>query len=242
MGNHEFNAITYATLNKAGSAYLRPHIDKNTRQHQAFLEAYEFNSDEYHEVIAWFKTLPLWLELDSIRAVHACWDKQIITKLEPYTQQQRLTDDLLHVSCDVASWQFHALETILKGKEIPLPESHEGFKDKDGNRRHHIRIKWWDNRAKNYRDAFMGPESALTDIPDDEITGEHLIEYTVEDKPLFLGHYWLEGDIKPLAKNIACLDYSVAKPKSDARLVAYQYQGEKVLKQEHFKWVERQEK
>lgn len=241
MGNHEFNAIAYATLNKDNTAYLRPHTDKNTQQHQAFLAAYVFNSDEYHEVIDWFKSLPLWLELDSIKAIHACWDNQMITKLEPYTQGQKLTHELLHLSCDDSSWQFHALETILKGKEIPLPENHRGFKDKDGHQRHHIRIKWWDKLAKNYREAYMGPESALTDIPDDKITGEQLIEYDLGDKPLFLGHYWLEGDVKPLTQNIACLDYSVAKPKIDARLVAYQYQGEKVLKQDHFIWVERQE-
>ena len=33
-----------------------------------------------------------------------------------------------------------------------------------------------------------------------------------DEKPVFLGHYWMEGDPAPLATNIACLDYSVAKP------------------------------
>ncbi|MEN3319903.1 MAG: hypothetical protein V7643_3304 [Mycobacterium sp.] len=39
MGNHEFNAIGYATENP-GSAdtYLRKHSDKNTAQHRAFLD------------------------------------------------------------------------------------------------------------------------------------------------------------------------------------------------------------
>lgn len=30
-------------------------------------------------------------------------------------------------------------------------------------------------------------------------------------KPVFFGHYWLRGQLELLAKNIACLGYSVAK-------------------------------
>jgi len=41
MGNHEFNAIGYATLDQAGQP-LRKHLVKNNKQHSAFLEAYPF--------------------------------------------------------------------------------------------------------------------------------------------------------------------------------------------------------
>ena len=38
MGNHEFNAVAYATEHPAGSGqYLRPHNEKNNFQHQSFL-------------------------------------------------------------------------------------------------------------------------------------------------------------------------------------------------------------
>jgi hypothetical protein len=122
-----------------------------------------------------------------------------------------------------------------------LPKSHKGFKDKDGNPRHHIRIKWWDKGVKNYRDAFLGPEDVITHIPEEKINTDHLIEYDINQKPLFIGHYWLKGEVKPLAPNIACLDYSVAKPSCDAKLVAYTLKGEKTISQEHFISVQRQE-
>ncbi len=41
MGNHEFNAIAYATRCRDGKGYLRPHSKKNAEQHEAFLKAYE---------------------------------------------------------------------------------------------------------------------------------------------------------------------------------------------------------
>ena len=85
----------------------------------------------------------------------------------------------------------------------------------------------------------MGPEHARTHIPNDEITGDHLIGYAHDDPPVYLGHYWLEGGPEPLSKNIACTDYSVAKP--GGKLVAYRWDGEKVLDKDKFVSVERLE-
>ena len=44
------------------------------------------------------------------------------------------------------SWQYNAIETLLKVKEIPLPKGSR-FNDKDGNDRNHIRILCWDSTA-----------------------------------------------------------------------------------------------
>jgi len=83
------------------------------------------------------------------------------------------------------------------------------FKDKDGNTRHHIRIRWWDQ----------------------------LVEYGCHEPPCFLGHYWMEGTPVPLAPNIACVDFSVAK--AGGKLVAYRWDGEAVLSKDKFVWVDR---
>ncbi|NCF68762.1 MAG: metallophosphoesterase [Chloroflexi bacterium] len=233
MGNHEYNAIAYATPDENGG-FLRQHNPKNDGQHAMFLDAYTDDPSAYRDVIDWFKTLPLWLDLGDLRVIHACWDKETIQRLGTPV----LTDNLLHASCDKNRWEYGAIETILKGKEIPLPDGHL-FHDKDGNARHNIRIRWWDRSANTYALAFLGPESARTHIPDEEIEGDHLIEYSHEEPPVFLGHYWMEGDSAPLAPNIACMDYSVAK--SGGKLVAYRWDGERELSSDKFVSVERQE-
>jgi hypothetical protein len=227
MGNHEYNAIAFATPDAKETGFLRQHSAKNIDQHEAFLNAYPSHSAEYLDTIEWFKTLPLWLDLDNLRIVHACWDQSWMTRLG----SNKLTNELLLQSSTKNTWQYEAIETLLKGKEIPLPEGHS-FPDKDGNLRHDIRIRWWDTTARNYKDAFMGPESAITHMPDEEIEGDHLIDYSHSAPPVFLGHYWLEGKPEPLAPNIACLDYSVAKP--GGKLVAYRWNGEQHLKPENF--------
>jgi hypothetical protein len=239
MGNHEFNAIAYHTYDSEADGYLREHSEKNFNQHEAFLGAYKGSPDKREDTINWFKTLPLWLDLRDLRVIHACWDQQEIEKILNYQARDHcLGDDLLKMSCRKGTWQYTAIETLLKGKEIGL-KSGASFKDKDGNVRHNIRVRWWDQQATTYKEIFMGPDSAKTHIPDDEITGDHLVEYSNEAPPVFLGHYWMEGQPAPLAPNIACLDYSVAKP--GGKLVAYRWDGEQTLCRDKFIWVDRVE-
>jgi hypothetical protein len=236
MGNHEYNAIAYATENKSGSDYLRTHSPKNNKQHQAFLDAYTFNSLNYLEIVEWFKTLPLWLDLDGLRVIHACWDQSLIDYIQAQMGVNYLTEEFLHQSSNKEERAYRAIETILKGMEIRLPEGHY-FHDKDGNVRHEIRVAWWNQSASNYQEAYLGPEHARTQIPDDKIQGDHLIDYSRDKPPVFLGHYWMEGDPEPLAPNIACLDYSVAKP--GGKLVAYRWNGESELDKDNFVTVNR---
>ncbi len=239
MGNHEFNAISWATRTPDKTGYLRPHTEKNRNQHKVFLDAYKDNPEAYAETIAWFKILPLWLDLGDIRIIHACWDKNLIQQISKELKPDNtLTEELLVKVSQKGSWQYEAVETLLKGKEIPLQDG-ISFKDKDGNPRKHIRIRWWDSEARTYQKAFMGPESARTHIPDDEIKGDHLVEYGYDEPPVFLGHYWMEGDAAPLVANIACLDYSVAK--QGGRLVAYRWSGEDSLNKENIVFVHRKE-
>ncbi|MBE9549439.1 MAG: metallophosphoesterase [Proteobacteria bacterium] len=229
MGNHEYNAIAYATNGKDGK-YLREHSDKNKDQHKAFLNDYQPDTAEYLDIIQWFKSLPLWLGLGGLRVVHACWDTKLMRKLQHEESvdpdNPRLTESLILSSGQEGTWQYEGIELLLKGKEIKLPNG-QVFYDKEGNPRHNIRVRWWDKQATTYPQAFMGPKSAITHIPDDPIHGDHLIEYGRTEPPVFLGHYWLEEPIEPLANNIACLDYSVAR--QGGRLVAYRWDGEQSL-------------
>ena len=95
MGNHEFNAIAYATP-RAGGGFFREHNAHNYQQHKVFLDAYEYTAD-YHELIDWFGRLPLWLDLGDLRIVHACWDRVAINRIaEQYDRYGSLSNSLLY--------------------------------------------------------------------------------------------------------------------------------------------------
>ncbi len=240
MGNHEFNAIAYFTPDPDNPyEFLRWHSDQNNDQHEKFLAEYEGTND-YAELIEWFRHLPLWLDLPGLRVVHACWDAAHIQFLtEKYSNINSYVDDLLLVQgTKEGTDEFAAIETLLKGKEIRMPNG-QTFPDKDGNPRHHVRMKWWDATARTYLETFLGPDVARSHIPEDPINVDHLIEYSHEEPPVFFGHYWMDTEEpQVLAANIACLDYSVAA-KGGGKLVAYRWDGERELSNDKFVYVSR---
>ena len=131
----------------------------------------------------------MWLDLGDLRIVHDCWEPRLIGKLAASNGASNLlTEDLLIQASCRGQWKFEAIETLLKGKEIRL-HNDASFRDKDDNLRHNIRVRWWDQSATSFRDVILGPESARTHIPDDEIAGDHLVEYSHKAPPVFLGHY-----------------------------------------------------
>ncbi|MCZ2344340.1 MAG: metallophosphoesterase, partial [Bacteroidales bacterium] len=80
LGNHELNALAYHTEDQdAPGEHLRRHNPKNNRQHQATLD--QLAPHELRSFLEWFRTLPLWLDLAGLRAVHACWDEQLIQQI-----------------------------------------------------------------------------------------------------------------------------------------------------------------
>ncbi len=223
MGNHEFNAIAYHTPHPETGEPLRPHTDKNTYQHRAFLDEYQLHDDETREIIDWFKALPLYLEEKNpkgrvlFRAVHACWSQPVIERVP-----ERLDIDYLVKACDETLPEYDDIEVILKGPEIDLPVDYS-FHDKSGIERHNIRIKWWnDKRQVSYRDIAMVPEGEEINLPDSSVPESEIGDYGYgrNEPPVFFGHYWLTGKPAPITGNLACLDYSAGK---GGQLVAYHW-------------------
>ena len=234
MGNHEFNAIAYGTVGLNGRP-LREHSAKNVKQHKEFIAAFDGSEAEYQETLQWLQTLPLWIDMPELRVIHACWDQKEIDLLCSRHSGPVLTDDLLFQASTFGTKEYRALETLLKGKEIALPNG-AFYHDKEGTLRTVMRTKWWGEKG-SYRDCYMGPEEARENIPDEPIVGDPLVHYPADDVPVFIGHYWLDGQPLPLAENIACLDYSVARP--GGSLVGYKFDGENEIEPSKFVSVAR---
>ena len=234
MGNHEFNAIAFGTIGINGKP-LREHSDKNVKQHEAFINAFEDSHGEYLETLNWLKSLPLWIDLPNMRVIHACWDQSEIDFLLNRYGDVYLSDELLHLASTAGTKEYRAIETLLKGKETALPEG-AFYHDKEGTRRTVMRTRWWGDIG-TYKECYMGPEEARENIPDIPMPEDALVQYAEEAPPVFIGHYWLDGTPTPLAHNIVCLDYSVAK--NGGSLVAYRSDGELAIRPENFVSVTR---
>ena len=249
MGNHEFNAIAWFLPDpELPGEYLRQrhsakYGDKNFRQHEAFLR--EVNGTPNHqEIINWFLSLPLWLDLGEIRVVHACWHQGYMDKLRDHLDdKQRLNKDLVVAASrqpadsrdkDNADFSvFKAVEAVTKGIEVPLPAGKK-FRDKDGHERDRVRVRWWDDTALTYSQSALLSDEERVGLPRDPIPIHARIGYD-GGTPLFIGHYWLNGVPCLWSSKVACVDYSIAK---GGKLVAYRWDdGDPVLLASKFHWV-----
>jgi hypothetical protein len=144
MGNHEYNAICFHVERPAEpGVWMRRRTDKNLFQYLETLYQFKDHRGELEDYLLWFRTLPLWLDLGEVRAVHAAWHVPSMDALAGFPDGGRLVSDELLQACTViGSNEYIAVENLLKGMEISLPGG-ATFTDPDGNVRSKMRARWW---------------------------------------------------------------------------------------------------
>ena len=235
MGNHELNAIHFHTAGPDG-APLRPHCQKNRDQHAAFLAEHPLGSDAAREAIAWMETLPVAIEVHGLRAAHACWSERDIGVLRtagtvrevPGGTAIHLSREALHAAAVKDSDLYRATETVLKSPEAELPAG-ASFRDGRDDVRTAVRLAWWRESARTYREvAESVPPAQWSAIPDTTLPSEAMTTiYPPDAPPVVFGHYWMTwpddltlapSDGRPPVENALCLDFSAGK---DGPLVTY---------------------
>jgi hypothetical protein len=226
MGNHEFNAIGWATERlDAPGEFLRRHSPKNLSQHREFLEQVGEGSALHRELLEWFRWLPPALDLGVIRVVHAWWHQPFVdlvaSRMPPGT---RMSDAFLHDAYDKGTPTWEAMEGLTKGLEVTLPTGHTFF-DHGGAERSQARTKWWHENPKTFRDVVILDGDDHAGVPDRPL-GADYAGAPVVGAPVFIGHYWMTGTPMLQSPKVACVDYSAAR---NGPLVAYRWDGEQVL-------------
>ena len=219
MGNHELNALHFHTRNPADGRPLRAHSPKNRHQHGSFLAEFPLGAPETREVLDWMRGLPLFLEEDGFRAVHACWSGSSIHRLRELTGTGVLSEEQLIRAADRKDELFHLVEVVAKGPEQALPEGHT-VTDADGTPRDRIRVQWWNAGARSWREiAASVPDPG--ELPDAPLPAAVLARtYPAAEPPVFFGHYWLTGTPVLQGPNALCLDYSAGR---DGPLASYEW-------------------
>ncbi len=235
MGNHEFNAISWATSHpdRPGDT-LRTRRGlrgaRNRVQHQDFLDQVGEGSALHASTVEWFRTLPLWLDLGGLRVAHACWHPRSLAVLDKWVAPgMRVGDEFLLEANTPDTDVFDAVETVLKGPEVHLSRE-LAFLDKDGTPRWAARIRWWDDSATSLGDVAVIPAGSRTlagephpGLPD--VPSDHGHDYRYTDPvPVFFGHYWFSGTPRPAGRYAVCTDYSAVR--DGHPLVAYRWAGE----------------
>jgi len=235
MGNHEFNALAFATPVHEGSRhYCRSHVKPHNREKHA--EFLSLSDDEREECYQFFYTMPLWAELDGVRVIHACWHQATIDAVT-----QLLGGNLLRGPDDIRAASnhgdplFHDVELLLKGPEVRVRDlTGHSFVDKDGTPRDNARFRWWKkvgeflidfvelgDPAKHPEDFDSTPMKTLP------YRNPYLYDSTI---PVVFGHYWRQRDHDDpfwaphlddsYSDVTACVDFSAG---GNGPLVAYRF-------------------
>jgi len=237
MGNHEFNAICYG-IPGPGGGYLRPHSDKNARQHHAFLE--QLTAEQQRFYLDWFRTIPLWLDLGGLRVVHACWHEPSMKIIE-----QELGSNIFRSGEQFAAAStrghllYDAVETLIKGPELSLADHGQlPYLDKDGHARERARLRWWSTGSTLRELAEIASTFTTQDgVPYPELpalqvaSADHVYR---GDVPVVYGHYWRTGTPEHGADwtdRTACVDFSAVK---GGALTAYRWSGESTVRLENY--------
>ncbi|MGA7965733.1 MAG: metallophosphoesterase [Gammaproteobacteria bacterium] len=236
MGNHEFDAVAYHTPDpEHPGEYLRPHSEKEREQHHVFLEEVENSKTEHDAAIAWFRSLPMWLDLGELRVVHASWVARYREVIEREAAPDvHLSDALLVKANRKGSEECEAVECLLKGLNVRMPKG-VVCRDNYGRFRTRARARWWLNETpKLLSDAIVASPAMMRQIADVPWSGTWPADagYAEDAPPVFIGHYWQDGEPEPLADNVACVDYSAAK--AGKQLVAYRWDGALRLRKSYF--------
>jgi hypothetical protein len=228
MGNHEYNAVLYHTPDGQGG-WLRPRrLDRDSGL-RVTLDQFAGRDEEWAEWLEWMRRLPMFLDLGGLRAVHACWDAK---RIEHLMGESLADDEFLHASAERGTRLSNAVDHVLKGPEMDMPEGYFLY-DKEGFMRSTVRVRWWDI-PETARVAHLALPVPFNDPGEAEPGQLHQMpNYGHEEPPVFFGHYWMPADQEkaPLRHNIACLDFSAAR---EGPMVAYRWNGERSLTSANF--------
>lgn len=225
MGNHEINALRVSTFGRDGLP-IRPRSGNGFTQHAATFDQIS-DPHEWATWMHWIARLPISLEWQGLRFVHACWHDEAIrfaSTLGP------LEGDLLESVSHHHTPEHDQLGYLLSGPVAALPEGYRRTV-RYGGSPHRFRIRWWQDLAGlTCREAVVLDDPSLPDLP--PLWHHPASAYPPEAPLTFFGHYALTHPIPaPLLPNLACLDYGMGK---GGFLCAYRWNGEQKIRLENY--------
>ncbi|WP_372754369.1 metallophosphoesterase [Labilibaculum sp.] len=209
VGNHELNVLSFYTKDSDG-LYLKQHNLKNRTQIKKTYEEFKLDKPRRKAIVKWLRTLPLFLELDGFRVVHACWDQQAVDLLKKKNPKNCLNKKFLRKLNLETGDVFDAAMLILKGRDFSMP-SDLILKDDYGFKRTSFRIKWWEPmNGKSFREISFGNKFLLPNYTLPPQLSFDIPIYPEDEKAVFFGHYCLGNAAGPVRNNLCCVDACLA--------------------------------
>ena len=225
LGNHELNAIIFELKDKSGRPFTRRLLKYRMPLNQT-LEEFVSIPEEYKDHVKWMRTLPMFLELDGIRVVHACWQDNNIELLKQNVTEGKLKKSFLRKISKNNSDLSTAFWQTCKGIDFQLPKDLLVF-DGTGQAHRSFRTRWWLNPVgMTFRELSFESRFDLPHYTIPKELNSSRKSYNENEPIVFFGHYCMRNSDNIIAPNLCCLDSCVSK---NGKLAAYRWSGEKEL-------------
>ncbi len=226
LGNHEISSIIYYLKEKDGSPLIKS-PGKNFLSLYKTINQFSAFSDEWKSHNDWMINLPLYLDLNEIRIVHACWSEPAIELFNDVESKGKSRKSVFRKAYKKAKSPIgKSVSTLTKGIDFRMPGDLKIINNKGVSPRL-FRMRWWeDPTGKTFEEMSFESKFALPqyEIPKQIIPA---INPYPEDAPIvFFGHYCRYNGPLIVKPNLCCVDSCVAGTKV---LTAYRWSGEKVL-------------
>ena len=226
LGNHEFDFVAFHSKDKKGRPLLK-HDRKSLLRLRNTHSDFDTNQKR-KELKEWLLTIPIFIETEDFRAVHACWQKRDIAYLTRVYPDGLSNPKLLRRSCNPSRVEYWALHSIIDGPKLVHYKDDSLEVDVRNPDCSFVKVRWWDKSYKRGTKemAIRGKSripNALT--PDSYVSNYE--PYGKKQKPLFFGHYCLREKPHLIKTNLCCLDFCADRSQI---LSVYSYDGEQALK------------
>lgn len=226
LGNHEISAIVFHLKDKNG----RPLVKEPRKNYLSLfksINAFLAYPDEWKSHLKWMRNLPLFLELDGIRIVHACWSDAAIAVVKSEFNSERGRKSIFREYYkNPKSELSKSISVLTRGIDFKMPGDLRVINNK-GIAPRSFRLSWWENpEYKTFHEMCFESKFELPaySIPKEILPTTFI--YAENEPIVFVGHYCRANGPLIVKSNICCVDSCIAGTKT---LTAYSWMGEKVL-------------
>src|SRR5690606_27320063 len=138
-------------LSESGKLFVREHSPRHARLIGETLAQFEHYPDEWNDFVNWFYELPLFIDAERFRVVHACWDSSLIGPLLGLHGNGCIDKHLVQASAVPGSFAGAVFDRLLRGSDMRLPHGMT-FTGGDGLTRAFFRTKFWEDDPQTYGD------------------------------------------------------------------------------------------
>ncbi len=229
LGNHEISAVIFHLKDKGGKPLVKEPRKNYLSLIKTINEFLSF-SDEWKSHLRWMRHLPLFLDLDEIRIVHACWSDSAIKIVKSAYDERGSKSIFREYYKNPKSELSKSISVLTKGIDLKMPGDLKVISNK-GIAPRSFRLRWWENpMGKTFKEMSFESKCELPSYSLPKEINPKTFFYFENEPIVFFGHYCRANGPHIIKPNLCCVDSCVSGAKT---LMAYRWSGEKMLRLEN---------